>query len=174
MATSGIWNHTIPANSLAANATAHPDTASGSSGTAGSDGANISGNDFLTLLVTEMKNQDPTANTDPNEYINQLVQVNSLEQLINVNQTLSTSLGSSATGGAQTGPRANSSAAPPTAPHVSTPTGSANTATPAAPLASASTGAHAIPTIAGNLALPPATSAAGRVAHALSHSTRNH
>ncbi|HEY2472137.1 MAG TPA: flagellar hook capping FlgD N-terminal domain-containing protein [Terracidiphilus sp.] len=54
----------------------------------GADSASISANDFLTLLVTEMKNQDPTANTDPNEYINQLVQVNSLEQLISINQTL--------------------------------------------------------------------------------------
>jgi flagellar basal-body rod modification protein FlgD len=42
------------------------------------------------LLVTEMQNQDPTADTDPNEYINQLVQVNSLEQLIDINQTLTT------------------------------------------------------------------------------------
>jgi flagellar basal-body rod modification protein FlgD len=40
-----------------------------------------------------MKNQDPTSNTDPNEYINQLVQVNSLEQLIDVNQNLVTGLG---------------------------------------------------------------------------------
>ncbi len=39
-----------------------------------------------------MQNQDPTADTDPNEYINQLVQVNSLEQLISINQTLSTAL----------------------------------------------------------------------------------
>jgi flagellar basal-body rod modification protein FlgD len=54
----------------------------------GNDSASIGANDFLTLLVTEMKNQDPTANTDPNEYINQLVQVNSLEQLISINQTL--------------------------------------------------------------------------------------
>ena len=54
-----------------------------------SDSATISANDFLTLLVTEMQNQDPTADTDPNEYINQLVQVNSLEQLIDINQTLS-------------------------------------------------------------------------------------
>jgi flagellar basal-body rod modification protein FlgD len=53
-----------------------------------SDSSTISANDFLTLLVTEMKNQDPTANTDPNEYIKQLVQVNSLEQLISINQTL--------------------------------------------------------------------------------------
>lgn len=62
-----------------------------------SDGAStqpetISANDFLTLLVTEMKNQDPTAQTDPNEYINQLVQVNSLEQLIQINQDLSAAL----------------------------------------------------------------------------------
>ena len=55
--------------------------------------ATISANDFLTLLVTEMQNQDPTADTDPNEYINQLVQVNSLEQLISINQNLSTALG---------------------------------------------------------------------------------
>jgi flagellar basal-body rod modification protein FlgD len=66
------------------------------------EAATISANDFLTLLVTEMKNQDPTANTDPNEYINQLVNVNSLEQLISINQTLSGALdpaqGSSASG----------------------------------------------------------------------------
>jgi flagellar basal-body rod modification protein FlgD len=50
--------------------------------------ADITSNDFLTLLVTEMKNQDPTANTDPNAYINQLVQVNSLQQLIQINTDL--------------------------------------------------------------------------------------
>ena len=46
----------------------------------------ITANDFLTLLVTELKNQDPTANTDPNAYVDQLVQVNSLQQLIQINQ----------------------------------------------------------------------------------------
>jgi flagellar basal-body rod modification protein FlgD len=51
--------------------------------------ASVTANDFLELLVTEMKNQDPTATTDPNQYINQLVQVNSLEQLIQINQDLS-------------------------------------------------------------------------------------
>jgi flagellar basal-body rod modification protein FlgD len=45
------------------------------------------------LLVTEMQNQDPTAQTDPNEYVNQLVQINSLEQLISINQNLATVLG---------------------------------------------------------------------------------
>ncbi len=60
----------------------------------------ISANDFLVLLVTEMKNQDPTAQTDPNAYVNQLVQVNSLQQLIEINENLSTALGDS-TGSAQ-------------------------------------------------------------------------
>ena len=46
----------------------------------------VTANDFLTLLVTELKNQDPTANTDPNAYVDQLVQVNSLQQLIQISQ----------------------------------------------------------------------------------------
>jgi flagellar basal-body rod modification protein FlgD len=65
---------------------------SSSSSSASSSSATISANDFLTLLVTEMKNQDPTANADPNQYINQLVNVNSLQQLIAINQTLTTDL----------------------------------------------------------------------------------
>ena len=71
---------------------------SGTSGASDSSGdsATISANDFLTLLVTEMQNQDPTSDTDPNEYINQLVQVNSLEQLIDINQTLTTAVGTPA------------------------------------------------------------------------------
>lgn len=64
-------------------------TSSSSSGTnPGTSTATITANDFLQLLVTELKNQDPTANTDPNEYVNQLVQVNSLQQEIQMNQTL--------------------------------------------------------------------------------------
>ena len=50
------------------------------------NGSMITANDFLTLLVTELKNQDPTANTDPNAYVDQLVQVNSLQQLSQINQ----------------------------------------------------------------------------------------
>ncbi len=86
---SGIWNQLSAAHHLnTAQSVKSQDT--GTSGGSGEDSAIVSANDFLTLLVTEMKNQDPTANTDPNEYINQLVQVNSLEQLISINQTLTT------------------------------------------------------------------------------------
>ena len=67
------------------------------SSSASTDSTGISSSDFLTLLVTEMKNQDPTQPTDPNAYIQQLVGVNSLQQLISINQDLS-SVGSSGTG----------------------------------------------------------------------------
>jgi flagellar basal-body rod modification protein FlgD len=52
--------------------------------------SNITANDFLTLLVSELKNQDPTQPTDPNQYITQLAQVNSLQQLISINQGIGT------------------------------------------------------------------------------------
>jgi len=99
MAAAGVWNSHLAAGHGLPNPGAMPmtgpatgtggtgSTSSGSDSSSG-DSATISANDFLTLLVTEMKNQDPTADTDPNEYINQLVQVNSLEQLIDINQTL--------------------------------------------------------------------------------------
>lgn len=65
--------------------------------------ATVTANDFLTLLVTELKNQDPTANSDPNAYVNQLVQVNSLQQLIQINQnTDSPSAGTTSGSGAGT------------------------------------------------------------------------
>ncbi|MGA9063358.1 MAG: flagellar hook capping FlgD N-terminal domain-containing protein, partial [Terracidiphilus sp.] len=109
-AAAGIFNHAAPAGEALTGKTATPTDSSttgatGTNGTssssdAGSDSATISANDFLTLLVTEMQNQDPTADTDPNEYIDQLVQVNSLEQLIDINQTLSTDAGSTSGTGA--------------------------------------------------------------------------
>ena len=73
----------------------------GSTSTTGSstNQATITANDFLTLLVTEIQNQDPTTQTDPMQYITQLVGVNSLEQLVQINQTLTTATGTPATTG---------------------------------------------------------------------------
>jgi flagellar basal-body rod modification protein FlgD len=53
-----------------------------------SDAGDITGADFLTLLVSELKNQDPTQPTDPQAYVQQLVGVNSLQQLIAINKDL--------------------------------------------------------------------------------------
>lgn len=79
----------------AASAPATTNTNGTASTVAGSSSA-ITANDFLTLLVAEMKNQDPTQPTDPNAYISQMVDVNSLQQLIGINQgitSLDTSVG---------------------------------------------------------------------------------
>ena len=70
---------------------------SSSASAAASSSSDITADDFLTLLVSELKNQDPTQPTDPNQYITQLAQVNSLEQLVSINQGIGT-LDSSVTG----------------------------------------------------------------------------
>jgi flagellar basal-body rod modification protein FlgD len=87
------------AKSTSASAAATGAAASTSASAAG----DITSNDFLTLLVTEMQNQDPTQPTDPNAYIQQLVGVNSLQQLISINSEL---------GGASSSSSASSSIAP--------------------------------------------------------------
>ncbi|WP_300300179.1 flagellar hook capping FlgD N-terminal domain-containing protein [Ferrovibrio sp.] len=43
---------------------------------------------FLTLLTTQLKNQDPTSPMDPNEFTQQLVQFSQVEQQINMNKNL--------------------------------------------------------------------------------------
>lgn len=61
-------------------------TSNTTSSSSSSGGNNITASDFMTLLVAEMKNQDPTQPTDPSAYLQQLVSVNSLQQLISINQ----------------------------------------------------------------------------------------
>src|SRR5487761_1388099 len=82
------------AQTTGARALAASSPGSGSGGTSPTNNASITANDFLTLLVTEIQNQDPTTQTDPMQYITQLVGVNSLEQLVQINQTLTTATGS--------------------------------------------------------------------------------
>jgi len=142
----------------------------------GNSGSTITANDFLTLLVTEMQNQDPTAQTDPNEYINQLVQVNSLEQLIQINQTLSGAAAPSggASGGSSPVPAGSqaeahapaSPAAASTQPASAPPSAQAAALTPApAPITA--------PINSGNLSIPATNPAALRVAGALGPRTRH-
>lgn len=188
-AAAGIFNHALTAGQALTGKAVTPreSSAAGTSSTSGSSSssATISANDFLTLLVTEMQNQDPTANTDPNEYINQLVQVNSLEQLININQTLSADVGSTSTStgtGASTqlaqatpgvtganltgadgagASVATHRAQAPVTPQSEVATGSATTTQRLAALRAP-----------GNLSVPGTNAAAQRVAHALDGPTR--
>jgi flagellar basal-body rod modification protein FlgD len=53
--------------------------------------------EFLTLLVTQLKNQNPLDPTDPSDFSAQLAQFSSLEQLLNINTNLEKSLNENAT-----------------------------------------------------------------------------
>jgi flagellar basal-body rod modification protein FlgD len=43
---------------------------------------------FLKLLIAQLKNQDPLAPQDGMQFVSQLAQFNSLDQLININHNL--------------------------------------------------------------------------------------
>jgi len=156
---SGIWNQSPAAHSLLQVQSVNSQAAAASSSSA-DDSATISANDFLTLLVTEMQNQDPTADTDPNEYINQLVQVNSLEQLISINQTLTS----------DTTPSGDLVRDPATSQVASALNGAQPAATAKSPVLAAQQGiaGSTLPQVVeGNLAVHGANPAAQRVAESL-------
>ena len=157
----GIW--TQPAT-LSATA-----QSSSSSSSSSSNSATITANEFLTLLVTELKNQDPTSSSDPNEYINQLVGINSLEQLITVNQNLETGFGissssssssASASSGLETGAGSTTS--------QWTALNTLATDSSSASYASSAVAPAQIAAVNGNLSLPASSGAASRLATALS------
>ena len=155
--TTVIWN---AANAQGDSAvTAKPMADSGSNSNSTSPSSTISANDFLTLLVTEMKNQDPTSANDPNQYINQLVSVNSLQQLIQINETLGYALYS----GTSSNPSSEASSAQPGLDtHLSS-------SAPASDASFSHAGvSHAIRATSGNLGVPAANPAAETVAQALS------
>ncbi len=55
----------------------------------GNDSGEVMGKeDFLTLLVAQLKNQDPMNPDDPTEFTAQLAQFSSLEQLFNINESM--------------------------------------------------------------------------------------
>ena len=52
----------------------------------------LSYNDFLTLLMSELKNQDPTQPMDPGQMVSQLATVSQVGQSVQTNTTLSSLL----------------------------------------------------------------------------------
>lgn len=56
--------------------------------TPSSDSAKSTSDMFLQLLTTQLKNQSPMDPVDPNQFVNQMVQFNTLNQIINIRQLL--------------------------------------------------------------------------------------
>lgn len=139
------------------------------SGSTSDASTSISANDFLTLLVTEMQNQDPTSDMDPNEYINQLTEINSLEQLISINQNLQTALGDTSTpSGSSTGDTSASSLKPAARQSISADSLYPGHGTKSAQTRSQVQGVPSSGVASGNLSSPRINEAAVRVGHALS------
>jgi flagellar basal-body rod modification protein FlgD len=84
-------------------------TSSSTTATSGSNNAmaQLSSNfsTFLTLLTTQLKNQDPTSPMDSNQFTQQLVQFSQVEQQINTNDNLKSLI---AQGASQAGAMATS------------------------------------------------------------------
>ena len=86
MSVSGVSSHSSP---VQAN-----DSQSASSTSADSSLQSIEST-FLTLLVQELQNQDPTAPMDSTQMVGQMISLNQLDQLASINQVVTSALGSS-------------------------------------------------------------------------------
>lgn len=64
-------------------------TASKASAATPAVGASLSYNDFLTLLMAQLKNQDPTQPMDPSQMVTQLATVSEVGQSVQTNTSLS-------------------------------------------------------------------------------------
>jgi flagellar basal-body rod modification protein FlgD len=109
---SPLMSAPMQAQSAGTNATSGSSSSSGS--TSGSNGLS-SGNlesTFLNLLVTELQNQDPTQPVATTEMVSQMVSLNSLDQLISINQTLSSLTGSPTASASASSAQAAGTAAP--------------------------------------------------------------
>ena len=78
---------------------------SGTTGTSSTTSSNnqLDGNSFITLLTAQLQAQDPFNPVDPTTFMNELVQFNSLQQLIDINTQLSALTGPGASGSSGSG-----------------------------------------------------------------------
>lgn len=81
--------NTMNTDPIAAAMAAAGTSAAGTNASAATDPNNDLGPDaFLQLLSAQLENQTPDSTVDPNQMMTELVQFNSLEQLISINQDL--------------------------------------------------------------------------------------
>jgi len=88
------------ASPLTSSSAATSGTSSSSSSTSSSSPATdplANESTFLTLLVSQLQNQDPLSPTDSNEFVSQLTSYSQLEQLIGIHQNTTTLAGDSST-----------------------------------------------------------------------------
>lgn len=87
---SDVTNPTLSASTSSALAASVPTAASAAASTGTTALGKLTSNysDFLKMLMTQLKNQDPTSPMDTNAFTTELVQFSSVEQQINTNTSL--------------------------------------------------------------------------------------
>ena len=87
---SGLTNPALSSAATAALSNAAPTAAQAAAATGSSAITALTGNykTFLNMLMTQLKNQDPTSPMDTNQFTTELVQFSSVEQQINTNSSL--------------------------------------------------------------------------------------
>jgi flagellar basal-body rod modification protein FlgD len=90
-------------SSIASPLTSNASTASGSTSSSSSSSSSpatdplANESTFLTLLVSQLQNQDPLSPTDSNEFVSQLTSYSQLEQLIGIHQNTTALAGADST-----------------------------------------------------------------------------
>jgi flagellar basal-body rod modification protein FlgD len=85
--THSATNPTVPAT----NPTGSTGTgsSSGASGAASATGTSLGGTDFLTLMLAQLKNQDPTSPVDSNAFLSQLASLSEVQGITQLNTSFS-------------------------------------------------------------------------------------
>ncbi|MFI4889210.1 MAG: flagellar hook assembly protein FlgD [Steroidobacterales bacterium] len=78
-----------PAATSGANNAASATGANSSSSASGIAGASLGGTDFLTLMLAQLKNQDPTSPVDSNTFLTQLAQLSEVQGITQLNTSFS-------------------------------------------------------------------------------------
>src|SRR5271167_2069376 len=87
-----INNTYAAAASTPANTTGTGSSTSSGSGAAASaaGGTTLGGTDFLTLMLAQLKNQDPTSPVDSNTFLSQLASLSEVQGITQLNSSFST------------------------------------------------------------------------------------
>jgi flagellar basal-body rod modification protein FlgD len=83
-------------NTMGSSSTSSTGSTTSSNGSTVGTAAGLGKNDFLQLMMAQLKNQDPMQPTDDKEFITQLAQFNTLESMQNMTDQLEQLTGSQA------------------------------------------------------------------------------